>query len=247
MATTTSSPAYKRGRTFTKTNKEGKIITIPPQIVIKVSDQVRSQINKKLTSLKGQTNPILGCGLYINPNQPAAVKAAKHKQAPIIAKISKQNEGLPPNQQKQIRVAGMDLYVNNVLHQDEVEAPLKTTVLRVPKEKKHMLEDIKFLTSTDIRMQGSVFKAYILHIQDEKQVQNAYLRMRKIEIGAKHILVMYTIQGPPYRQGYGDDNEHGVAYPLLQMLKSSLQDVVLFVVRHYTMILVKSDSRVIGT
>ena len=58
----------------------------------------------------------------------------------------------------------MDLYVNNVLHKEEVEAPLKTSILRIPQEKKRVLGMINFETSTDIRMHGLVFKAYILHV-----------------------------------------------------------------------------------
>ena len=61
-----------------------------------------------------------------------------------------QNEDLPPNQQKQIPVSGMDLYVDNVLHMEAVEAPLKTSILRKPKEKKQLLGDIQFKTTADI-------------------------------------------------------------------------------------------------
>ena len=129
----------------------------------------------------------------------------------------------------------MDLYVNNVLYMEAVEAPLKTSILRIPKEKKSLIDAIQFKTTADIRTQGSVFKAYILHIYDEKQVHNAYLCMCKVEIGAKHILMMYTIQGLPYKQGYDDNNEPGAAYLLLQLLKKSpLKDVALFVARHFS-------------
>ena len=91
--------AYKRGRSFNKTNKDGNQIMILPQIIIKVSDRVRRQIMKKKTILKGQINPALGCRMYINPNQPAAVKVARNRLAPIVAKVSEQNEGMPLNQQ----------------------------------------------------------------------------------------------------------------------------------------------------
>ena len=66
-------------------------------------------------------------------------------------------------------------------------------------------------------------------------MQNAHLHLCKVEIGVKHILMMYTLQGSPYKQGYDDDNELGASYPLLQLLKKSqLKDLAPFVARHHT-------------
>ena len=71
--------------------------TIPPQLVVKVTESFKNRVIPNIRTLGKTYNQILLCGYYIKPNHPSEVCAARECLASVVAAAKKENESKDPD------------------------------------------------------------------------------------------------------------------------------------------------------
>ena len=214
--------------------------TIPPQLVVKVTESFKNRVIPNIRTLGKTYNQILLCGYYIKPNHPSEVCAARECLASVVAAAKKENKSKDPDKQMLICYVGTELYIDGQPKTLDVEPPRKMTSLQCSKAfhtKAAALPPIYQINPTVV-IQDSIFKGYSMHVNNLQDIKDAYVVMQCKDYAAQHIVMAYVLQDPEDHHktltGYCDDGEDNLAKIVLSLLKeSALKNAVIFVGRHY--------------
>ena len=92
------------------------------------------------------------------------------------------------------------------------------------------------MSSPEHLEKGSEYYSYIAKVNSEKDVQQAYLKVKIKHADATHVSCAYRLDNPlgPYHQQAIDDKDYGIGRSLLKILKQKeMCCFAIFLVRYY--------------
>ena len=164
---------------------------------------------------------------YINDHLPLGMQEKQRKRKGII----RHDKSLSDNDQSDFAWKKGELYINNKKYQDPINPPTVEQTIKPIED-----GDVIINKGEVQKNEGCRFLGYSAEVKTIRDVEIAYIKVRKQHPDALHVMEAHRIPGIPHSQlqNYQDDGEAGGGRALYQMLATS--DIVhraIFVVRYY--------------
>lgn len=153
-----------------------------------------------------------------------------------INDLISENKKKPDVEKQTMSVKKGRLLIDNKVYKKTVVPPMSADILKPSDEILKLADEIDLVKGGEESMNFSHFVAYAGAVEDTRDVQAAYVKVRRKFSESFHIVCAYRLPGKdsPNLQDYVDDGEVGAGRTILSLLKEEkLMNVVVFMIRQF--------------
>ena len=211
----------------------GKVVTLPPLVEIKVSPYLQSVIDRKAGDLKSKKDSKYGWFYKIRKHRPDAYVAANKRWEPVLDHLRKEN--------MKFFFQGSHLYVrgeNGVKKvEEDFKLPPADIVVRVEEDQEADLDALIRFNGFEAEMvKGNSYFSYAFPVRSKMDAENAYLWTKLQHTRATHVSVrarLKTGTGSYIEFGHDDGETQAELQINEAIYKAKLANTMVVVVHYY--------------
>ena len=213
-----------------------RLVTIPPVMFVKVSDKLRKQILGNSWRLANLKDDLDGYGYYVKQSMPEEYRAHRVKYQPEYDRIKDENFDVPEGEPRSDCWYVEDrFYVDGKEQKEEITPPTPADIIFMSAETRRKVDALVLQSSLPKEQSRSKFTAFCAHIFSREEVRIVYMKVKKLEQNADHIMVAYRIKdGDVVINGSVSNGENfGDLKVMKELVFQDKVNVVVLVARRY--------------
>ena len=201
-----------------------------PMFVRLMDAAEKAKFFAKVSNLKGKVNAFNN-SYSIDEQLPPRMEQRKRRNRKIMAENNRKtvNKLIMSFEKGKLKIGDKEYAL-------EVRPPTLESALRPKAEDLTARLSIELSPGKIVQREKSTFQGYITDVNSIKDVNNAYAKLKSLNMSARHIMCAFRIphENSLIHQDYADDDEHAGGKILLDALtKSEIYNKAVFVVRKY--------------
>lgn len=202
-------------------------------IIVELRDPInqKGKIYNHVGKLKGKFNKD-GGRYFVSDHLPEEYNENRRRINELVA----ENKKKPNNEKLNMTVKKGRLLIEEQPYAKAIIPPKPADIFKPDEKLWELADEIDMVKGKDESLAKSKFIAYAGAVQDLKDVQAAYLKVKTKFAYASHVVCAFRLPGKetPRLQDFADDGEIGAGRVILNMLKEEkLMNVVVFMIRQY--------------
>lgn len=209
----------------------GSGVARPLIVELRDPSNAKPKIYKNAGKLKNKRNET-GGRFFISDHLPENYNEDRRRLNDLISENKKKDTA----EQLKMSAKKGRLLIDDQPYQKAIHSPSVKEVMKPDAAMRELADEIDMVKGKDKTTDGSTFVSYVAAVQDHKDIQAAYCKVRTKFADATHVVCAYRLAGSnfPSLQDYNDDGEYGAGRIILNVLKEEkLMNVVLFMIRYH--------------
>ena len=225
-----------RSTNVTEKKINNRMVTIPPVMFIKVTDKLRKLILGNSWRLANLKDDIDGFGYYVKQSMPEPYRAVRAKYQDEYNQIKDDNWDIPEGEPcSDCWFVEDRFYIDGKIQREDITPPTPAEMLFMSPSEKRNMDMLDLKCSTPREEQHSRFVGYCGSVHSKEEVRLAYMKVKKLEQRADHIMLGYRIKDAGVvSEGSVSNGEHFGDLEVMKVLHFQERvNVVLLVARLY--------------
>lgn len=203
----------------------------PMVVELRHPETDKRKIFQNVSTLKGKTNG-KGSPYFIADHLPEELNENRRRANDLISA----NRKKPENMRSQMEIKKGQLSINGEPYVKSILPPKVKQILKPSEEMWDLAEEVDLVKGKEKKESKLHFVAFAAAVDDEKEIQAAYLKVRTKFADATHVVCAYRLRkgDSTFLEDYADDGEFGAGRTILKLLvQEKLSNVVVFMVHYY--------------